>query len=195
MQMMAYMKRLPSEGSTIRKGIRINYWPVIQLTRHPFRPLLLTLSLLLFAHIGFSQQVKVVKLADLEKVMHRKTDTTYVINFWASWCAPCLKELPYFEQVNTRFARNKVKVIFVNLDVVSKLEEKVKPLVKKNNINSPVLLLDEPDQNSWINRIDPDWSGALPFTILLNNNRKKRKAFEQALTKEELESALLAFLK
>ena len=184
------MKRLHTEGRTIGIDLRISDRPA-------FKQVILLLSLILglLAHNGYSQQVQVVKMEDLEKVMNRKGDTTYVINFWASWCGPCLKELPFFEQLNTRFAHHKVKVIFVNLDVASKLEEKVKPLVKKNNIKSPVLLLDEPDQNSWINRIDQDWSGALPFTILLNNNRKKRKAFEQAFTKEELVSEVLAFLK
>lgn len=189
------MKRLQTGCSTSRKDLLIDYLPAGRQVRNPYRPFLLILVFLLLAHKGFSQQVKVVKLPALEKVLNRKSDTTYVINFWASWCGPCLQELPYFEQLNTRFARNKVKVIFVNLDVASKLEGKVKPLVRKNKIKSTVLLLDEPDQNSWINKIDRDWSGALPFTILLNNNRGKREAFEQALTQKELETALYAFLK
>ncbi|MDQ4140906.1 MAG: TlpA family protein disulfide reductase [Bacteroidota bacterium] len=133
-------------------------------------------------------------MPELQKLMNRKTDTTLVVNFWATWCGPCIKELPYFEQMNTKYARKKVKVVMVSLDVPSKLEGKVKPFVQKNKFNSTVLLLNEPDQNTWINQIDKDWSGSLPYTIVLNNSRKKRKTFEQAFTREELEMELLTFL-
>lgn len=182
------MKGLPIECQTYT-GI------ASKLLMKPLRTCLLILILLLVVIPGFSQQVKVIKMPALQKIMTRKSDTTYVINFWATWCGPCLKEMPYFEQVNFTYSKNKVKVFLVSLDAASKLEGKVKPLLLKNKIKSTVLLLDEPDQNTWIDQVDIEWSGSLPFTLVVNNNRRKRKIFEQAFTKEELETELQDFLK
>ena len=50
---------------------------------------------------------------DLEKALVKENDTLYVINFWATWCAPCVKELPHFESYNNENSNKKIKVILV----------------------------------------------------------------------------------
>ncbi|WP_303311637.1 TlpA disulfide reductase family protein [Hymenobacter sp. BT730] len=141
-----------------------------------------------------AQQVSVIKLPELQKRLNRQSDTTYVVNFWATWCAPCVKELPYFDQVNTTYAKQKVKVLLVSMDYASQLEKKVTPFVQKRNLKSEVVLLNETDPNSWIDKVDPKWSGALPFTLIFNNKQQKRAAFEQEFTQRELTTQLQKFL-
>lgn len=141
-----------------------------------------------------AQQVALIKLPELQKRLSRKTDTTYVINFWATWCAPCVKELPYFEQVNTTFAKQKVKVLLVSMDYASQLDKKVKPFVVKRGLKSEVVLLNETDPNSWMDKVDGKWSGALPFTLIINNSKQKRAAFEKEFTQPELTAAVQQFL-
>jgi thiol-disulfide isomerase/thioredoxin len=157
------------------------------------KPLLLSLSLL-FAAPAFAQQVAVIKFPALQKRLARPTDTTYVVNFWATWCAPCVKELPGFEQVGAANANKKVKVLLVNLDYASQLEKKVKPFVKQRGLKSEVVLLNEADPNEWIEKVDTKWSGALPFTLIINNATKKRVSFERELSPAELTAALQKFL-
>jgi thiol-disulfide isomerase/thioredoxin len=111
-----------------------------------------------------------------------------VVNFWATWCKPCLEELPAFEQLSARHAHDKVKVVLVSLDFASKLETKVQPLVRQQRLASTVWLLNETDSNVFIDQVDPSWSGALPFTVVFNNARHRRKSFEQPLTLPELTS-------
>ncbi|SFP92632.1 AhpC/TSA family protein [Hymenobacter arizonensis] len=149
---------------------------------------------LLLATPGFGQQVAVIKFPELQQRLARATDTTYVINFWATWCGPCVKELPNFEQVRSANANKKVKVLLVSLDYASQLDKKVKPFVKQRGLKSEVVLLNEPDPNSWLEKVDPKWSGSLPFTLILNNKTKKRATFEQELSKAELTAALQKFL-
>lgn len=141
-----------------------------------------------------AQQVALIKLPELQKRLSRQTDTTYVVNFWATWCAPCVKELPYFEQVNTAYAKQKVKVLLVSMDYASQLDKKVKPFVLKRGLKSEVVLLNETDPNSWMDKVDGKWSGALPFTLMINNRKQKRAAFEQEFTQPELTAALQKFL-
>ena len=129
---------------------------------------LVTMLLLLSLQKGISQDVEIVRLEDVISILDNKNDTLYIVNFWATWCGPCVKELPYFEQITKENSENKVKVVLVSLDFKSDLENKVKPFIKKRNIESDVWLLDETNQNKFIPLIDESWSGAIPFTIALN---------------------------
>ena len=149
---------------------------------------------LLLAAPTFAQNVVVIRFPELQKRLARPTDTTYVVNFWATWCGPCVKELPNFEQLRAANAGKKVKVLLVSLDYASQLEKKVKPFVKQRGLKSEVLLLNEPDPNDWIDKVDAKWSGALPFTLIFNNKTKQRATFEHELTKTALATALQKFL-
>lgn len=144
---------------------------------------------------ALAQSVAVVKFPELQKRLARPTDTTYVVNFWATWCAPCIKELPSFEQLRAANAGKKVKVLLVSMDYASQLDKKVKPFVKQRGLKSEVLLLNESDPNSWMDKLDAKWSGALPFTLIINNKTKQRATFEQELTQAELTAALQKFPK
>ena len=135
--------------------------------------------------------IKVVDYNGLEPLLAKRSDTTYVINFWATWCAPCVKELPYFEKLNAEYADKKVKVILVSLDFPDKLEKQVIPYVQKN-LKSEVWLLDDADANGWIPKIDKEWSGAIPATIIYNKN--KRTFYERSFKYEELEKEVTSIL-
>lgn len=117
-------------------------------------------------------QPRIVKFNTIDSLLHHQTDTTVVLNFWATWCKPCITELPYFEELNKKNASRKVKVILVSLDFKREFESRVIPFVIANNISSEVLLLDEPDYNSWINKVDSSWSGAIPATVVITTNKK-----------------------
>jgi len=125
--------------------------------------------------LGQSQSVKipVVNFDTLSHLLSQHSDTTYVTNFWATWCKPCVSELPYFEQVHTKYKDQPVKVVLVSLDFVSQLDEKLAPFLERHDIKSSIMVLDEPDANSWIDKIHPDWTGALPATILYRNDHKQ----------------------
>ena len=117
-----------------------------------------------------------------------------MVNFWATWCAPCVKELPNFEQIRTAYANKKVKVLLVSLDYASQVDKKIKPFVQRRRLKSEVLVLNETDPNEWLEKVDAKWSGSLPFTLIFNNKTKQRATFEHELTKTELANALQKFL-
>jgi thiol-disulfide isomerase/thioredoxin len=127
------------------------------------------------SYIVSAQNVEIIKFADLDKLM-QKNDGIYVINFWASWCRPCVTEMPYFETLANKFRLNNVKVVFISLDFKRDLES-VKKFVEDKKISSPVYLLDEPDYDSWIDKINTKWSGAIPATLIIQ--RSKKEFYEQ----------------
>ncbi len=138
------------------------------------------LVLILFSLRGFSQDAAAIKFSELEKYFHKNDDTTYVINFWATWCSPCVEELPYFEKLNdnAKITNEKLRIILVSLDFKSKLESKVNLFIRQKNIRSQVLLLDETDANSYIDKVSKDWSGAIPVTLIVNSKKNMRQFFQ-----------------
>ena len=137
-----------------------------------------------------AQEVKVIKFDQLEQLRQSPHDTLYVVNFWATWCKPCIKEMPYFEAANQEYQNQPVQVVLVSMDAAQDLEKRVKPFVQKRNLQSRLLLLDETDANTWIDKLEPKWSGAIPATILFNNKRKQYEFVERELTQEELQNLI-----
>lgn len=127
-----------------------------------------------------------------KKFLNKKDNTIYVINFWATWCAPCVKELPSFEKLNEKYANKNVKVILVSLDFPHLYEKKLKPFIINNKLKSKVIALDDADMNTWIPQVDASWSGSIPASIIYKNDTSK--FFEQSFSFEELEIELKPFL-
>lgn len=144
------------------------------------------LTLLLSASLK-AQQVKLISVSQLESRMNKGKDTTYVINFWATWCKPCVKELPAFEKLKSSVKGKPVKVILISTDLKSKLESSVQPFVKKHQLTGEIYLLNEVP-NSYNEKISPDWSGALPGTLIVKNGKKR--FHEAAYTYDELARAV-----
>ena len=128
----------------------------------------------------------------LEPLINKTDNKVHVVNFWATWCAPCVKELPYFETINEKYKENNVEVLLVSLDFPRNYDSKLKPFIKKHNLQSEVIAFDDVDQNRWIPAIDKKWTGALPATIIYSND--KRYFYERSFTLEELENELKQFL-
>lgn len=110
--------------------------------------------------------IRVVNFDQLEPSLHLKNDTVYLVNFWATWCAPCLAELPVIKAVEEKYSDQKFKVLLVSLDQLSQLKTRLIPFVRSNKITAEVILLDDPNQNRWIDKVDEEWSGEIPYTVI-----------------------------
>lgn len=145
-------------------------------------------ALLAFKKPAAIKQVEVVQFDWYRKLSSSTQDTLYVINFWATWCVPCVAELPNFEKLNRQNKHKKIKVILVSLDGLKSKDKVLIPFVTQRNIESEVILLNEPNFNAWIDSVDSTWSGALPATLLLNPAKKIHCFVEKELKFTELDS-------
>ncbi|WP_299985715.1 TlpA disulfide reductase family protein [uncultured Pontibacter sp.] len=138
---------------------------------------------------------KVIKFSELQEYMVTRTDTKVkVINFWATWCQPCVKELPFIDSLRYAYDPHKIEVLLVNLDFPDE-RTKVNAFLQRKKIGAPVWLLDESDPNLFIDQVDPSWSGAIPATLLIQNATAQRVLLEGELTKAELEEHINKLLK
>lgn len=151
-----------------------------------FRFLLLFWSLSLAAT---AQQAKEITLNDLQQLITTSSEQIQVINFWATWCAPCVKEIPLFESLNKE---NKlVHVTLVSMDYdLDPNPDKVNRFIARKKLQSNVVILAETDPNSWIDKIDKNWGGALPATLIINTKTAKRKLVQRELHEGELEKLI-----
>ena len=141
-----------------------------------------------------SDKLPVVNFNALETqyLNQEDTNTTYVLNFWATWCKPCVKELPHFEQLQEAYKDQGVNVVLVSLDFPENIEKQVLPFIEKHQLQSAVILLDDPDANTWIPKVDSTWTGAIPATLLVKGN--EQQFYEQSFTYSELETVLKSIL-
>ncbi|MBC7774526.1 MAG: TlpA family protein disulfide reductase [Phycisphaerae bacterium] len=154
----------------------------------------LLVSLLIGSTTLPAQSIPFIKTAQLEHWLNTDSDTVYVLNFWATWCGPCVAELPAFEKLNEKYAPQKVKVVLISTDFKRNVESKVQPFVKRKNLRSQVVFMDESNPNVWVNLVSPEWSGAIPATLIIHKRKNVRLFFEKQMTFKELEANLRSVL-
>ena len=138
------------------------------------------------------QEIEVVDFDGLQALLEKKNEKIYVVNFWATWCKPCIEELPFFEEVNDSLNKKDLEVVLVSLDFPKQIETQLYPFLEKNNIKSRVVLLDDPHENDWIPKVDSTWSGAIPATLILKG--EKSAFYEKSFTRESLFNELSKFI-
>jgi thiol-disulfide isomerase/thioredoxin len=158
------------------------------------RRTVLLLFLLFGAGATIAQDVEVIKYPQLDAIINAKEDGIKVINFWATWCKPCVEEIGYFEAANNQFGDKGVSVVLVSFDFGKDVEKKVQKFIHKNDLHSRVLLLDETDYNSFIDKVSPSWSGAIPATLILNSRTGKKQFYEKTFEEGELSEVIEAFI-
>ena len=128
----------------------------------------------------------------IKPVLNRVDDKTYIVNFWATWCKPCLEEMPYFQRTFEEQRSNGVELVLVNLDMPSMWEKRLVPYVRDNELKGEVVILDDPKMNEWIPKIAENWGGGIPATLIYNKH--KRSFYEKGFTYDELNLELKKFI-
>jgi thiol-disulfide isomerase/thioredoxin len=151
--------------------------------------------LIFLFHLSAFSQVQLLNFKELTEKIAADTAKHKVVNFWATWCVPCVAELPYFSKIDSVYRAQGIKVWLVSLDAPSQLKTKVIPFVKRRKITLPVILLNETNPNDWIDKTSPGWSGAIPATWFLNTKNQTNYFHVGECTYEELEKLVQANLR
>ncbi len=154
--------------------------------------LLLSVSLFAYGAVA-AQDIRKIKVTDLEKMV-AESKTPLIINFWATWCMPCIEEIPYFLEEAKKHEKDSVKLLLVSLDFEEQYPDKLAAFVKRRKYTAPVLWLDETNADYFCPKVDPKWSGAIPATLFINKQTGYRKFHEEQLSHEELKKEIMAIL-
>ena len=134
----------------------------------------------------YAQDIKVVKIEELKKEYIKTNDTTYIINFFATWCGPCVQEMPVINKFYQSTKDKKIQLLFVSLDG-GIAPAKLAKFIKKQKMEAPVFVLNESSDFSWLPYIDSRWQGSIPATMIINSSKKVKAFFETPMENGQLE--------
>src|SRR5678810_1086233 len=103
-----------------------------------------------------SQSIPKWKITDLEEYI-AKSDTPTVVNFWATYCGPCIKEIPYFQEVVKQYEKKGVKLLLVSLDLKESFPDKISSFANKKKFTSTIVWLDETNADYFCPKVDSKW--------------------------------------
>jgi thiol-disulfide isomerase/thioredoxin len=140
-----------------------------------------------------SQTIEKWKIEDLEKYI-AKSDTPIIVSFWATYCVPCIKEIPYFQEVVAKYKNKGVKLLLVSLDFKESFPDKISGFADKKKFTSTIVWLDETNADYFCPKVDSKWSGVMPATLFINNKKGHRSFFEEEMPKEKFEDEIKKIL-
>jgi len=145
-------------------------------------------SFLLLVLASFSLKAQSIQSYKAEDVLNRisNPDTFYVVNFWATWCGPCVKELPEFDKLQEVLKDRPVKILLVSTDFKEDYPGKIAKFIKRKKLSHEVIWLNESKPNEFIPKLAAEWGGAIPATLLFYGKNQYRNFFEGAVTAKQL---------
>lgn len=153
----------------------------------------LTVLLTFLAASSPAQEIEKIGVPELEKILASPENVLHVVNFWATWCPPCVTELPYFEKLSKEYQGKGVKFILISLDFPSQIESRLIPFLKTNKITADVRVMTDLDYNSWIEKVDDSWQGNIPVTLFFNNAEKIEYFHPSEVTEKELRDLITKY--
>lgn len=152
----------------------------------------LVLSFIAIAHVN-AQDIPKWKLDDLKTAI-AVADKPTIFNFWATFCKPCVEEIPYFQQLVKKYDSAGVRLVLISLDLSEAYPKQIASFAAKHKFTSPIKFLNETNADVFCPAVDTSWSGAIPASLFVNNKTGYRKFFEEQLSRQKLEKEIKSML-
>jgi thiol-disulfide isomerase/thioredoxin len=142
--------------------------------------------LMLVAGVAVSQPLRKVKIGEVDEYI-KNSKHPVMVSFWATWCAPCVEEIPWLQEAAEKHKKDSVELVLVSLDFATYYPKKITDFIKEKNFKATFLWLDETNADFFCPVIDPKWDGTIPVTLLVNNKTGYRKFVNRQLTDRQVE--------
>ena len=148
---------------------------------------------LLAASIGAQQKLSPVDEAGYRAILKSNTGTVLLVDFWATWCAPCRQEMPLLSRLDSRLKDKRFRLVTISADEPEQ-EPAAVEFLKKSGVTGAAYLRRAKDDDKFINSVDAKWSGALPALFLYDRQGKLVKSFVGETELSVIEAAIRKIL-
>lgn len=136
-----------------------------------------------------AQTIPKWKIGELEEHI-KKSGKPIIVNFWATYCIPCIEEIPYFQDVIKNYKDQEIELLLVSMDFEEMYPGKIRKFADKLKFKAPIVWLNETNADYFCPIIDPRWSGVMPATLFVNNKTGFRSFYEEKISKEKFEQEI-----
>lgn len=140
-----------------------------------------------------AQTIPEWKIQDLDAYIRQPGSKVRIVNIWATFCKPCIEEIPGFMRVHEEL-KAQTELLLVSVDLKQMYPNKLEKFVSKRGYSVPVVWLNETNADYFCPFVDPNWSGSIPATLIVNPSTGYRKFFEAEMTEQELKREVQAVL-
>ena len=121
--------------------------------------------------------IQVIDTPGLVQALERGRGRVVVLNLWATWCPPCVEEMPHFAAFHRRYAPKGVKLLSVSVDHPDTLEDRVRPFAREHNLPFGVLVVDERSPEALGRALNVEWGGSVPVTFVFDKKGRLRQTW------------------
>ncbi len=137
--------------------------------------------------------LETVTHADAMAVVEQSEATLTVVNFWATWCVPCVEEFPAFVKLDRALDDRGVDVMFISTDFPNE-KEKVVAFLAEHGVTGTSYLKPGDNTTEFVNNFNEDWSGAVPATFIYDDTGTLLAFWEGKASYEELKERVTEHL-
>jgi thiol-disulfide isomerase/thioredoxin len=134
-------------------------------------PALLSIPPTTHAILPDDEPLRFITGPELQKLIREHRSGALVVNIWATWCVPCVEEVPDLVKLS---ADGDVRVIGVSIDDPEDSASKVAPFLKKKGVPYPVFIKASGNDEGFINSLNEKWTGAVPATFIYDARGRQR---------------------
>ena len=145
----------------------------------------------IFSHNICSQVVMPLSTTkDLESLRDLKKGNVVLVNFWATWCKPCIAEFPELVKIYNEYSDKGVEIIFISVDAPEDVNTKVVPFLNDKDVDFVTYYNNFTKPEDLINFFDIKWEGAIPTTYIYNKDWKQADCFVGIRTYDQFEKTI-----
>jgi peroxiredoxin len=138
-------------------------------------------------------KLEAIDLPGIAKLAKNDTKKLLLVNLWATWCGPCVAELPELVTMNRMYRGRNFQMVTISMDDLAKREDAVKVLTE-NHVAASNFILSVDDRDKFAEALDQEWPGPVPYTLLIAPGGKIIYRKTGAIDPLEVKRAIVAYL-
>jgi len=153
------------------------------------------LACLILAGLTHGQDIKPIsKTDDIKSIMDANKGKVVLLNFWATWCKPCVKEFPDLVKLQNNYKDKGFVLVFISADMPEEIKSKVTPFLNQEKVDFTTYYIGSDKPEDIINYVDKDWQGAIPSTYIYDKDGNVKTSILGTKSYEQFETEINKYL-